>query len=85
MSDLLLMPFPQKLSLQIKKRSVKLFGHPTSVTLEDIFWDILKESAKEQKISLRRLIEKVDECHPENLSSALRVYGVMWLKTQVIK
>lgn len=60
--------------LVIKKHSIKLYGHPTSVTLEPLFWEALKTIAADQNISLRKLIEAIDANHPPNLSSALRVY-----------
>ncbi len=61
-------------NLHIKKHSIKLYGHSTSVTLEAIFWDQLKILAVKNGMSLRKLIEQIDAQHPSNLSSALRVY-----------
>ena len=68
-----LIPLEEK-DLVIKKHSVKLYGHSTSVTLEPIFWDALKKIAADQGLSLRKLIEAIDTNHPPNLSSALKVY-----------
>lgn len=61
-------------SATLKKHSVKLWGHATSITLETIFWEALKTIAREKQITLRHLIEQVDEARTGNLSSALRVY-----------
>lgn len=59
----------------IIKRSVRIAGHMTSISLEEPFWDALKDLAKRQNISLSVLIGKVDETRDSaNLSSALRVY-----------
>ena len=58
----------------IKKRSVSLCGHKTSVSIEAIFWDSLKDIAEEKAITLRHLIETIDGNRTNNLSSALRVY-----------
>lgn len=58
----------------VKKRSVKLYGHATSITIEDKFWQALKDIAQSKDISLKHLIEQVDEQRTGNLSSALRVY-----------
>ncbi|MCB1783342.1 MAG: ribbon-helix-helix domain-containing protein [Alphaproteobacteria bacterium] len=60
----------------VRKRSVKIAGHSTSVSLEDPFWQILSDIAAEQKRSLNLLIEEVDagRGEDENLSSALRVF-----------
>lgn len=59
----------------MKKRSVTLKGHRTSVTLEAEFWDALESIASQQKTSLQKIIETIDAGRGENnLSSALRVY-----------
>ncbi len=58
----------------IRKRSVKLRRHATSVSLEDEFWDELKRMADTAGLSLTALIERIDAERPgENLSSALRL------------
>jgi len=64
----------------MKKHSVKLWGHLTSITIEDIFWDSLKEIAQKQSISLKKLIEQIDDAREGNLSSALRMYVCEYYK-----
>lgn len=59
---------------EIRKRSVMVAGHPTSVTLEEPFWDALKELAAAEGLSVNALIERIDATRTGNLSSALRVY-----------
>lgn len=58
----------------IRKRSVKLAGHSTSLSLEGVFWDALKEVAAARGLSLNALIEEIDRERGANLSSAVRVY-----------
>jgi predicted DNA-binding ribbon-helix-helix protein len=58
----------------IRKRSVKLAGHSTSLSLEGVFWDALKEVAAGRGLSLNALIEEIDRGRGSNLSSAVRVY-----------
>lgn len=58
----------------LKKHSIKIFGHATSITLEDIYWHYLKALAQRQRCTLQTLIEKVDKVRRGNLSSALRVF-----------
>lgn len=59
----------------MKKRSVKIQGHSTSISLEDEFWTELRKLAKEQKRPLSTLIADIDRKRGfQNLSSALRVY-----------
>jgi predicted DNA-binding ribbon-helix-helix protein len=57
------------------KRSVRIAGHRTSVTLEPEFWDALKDIAREAGLSLNALIARIDaERLPAtaNLSRAVR-------------
>ena len=58
----------------LKKHSVVISGHQTSVTLENIFWNALKTSAAQQEKSLKALITEIDATRTTNLSSAIRVY-----------
>ncbi|VAW03712.1 hypothetical protein MNBD_ALPHA01-1604 [hydrothermal vent metagenome] len=62
----------------LKKRSIVISGHQTSVTLENIFWQKLKEIAKSRNLSLSRLVAEIDLQRAEhgkvNLSSAIRVF-----------
>ena len=59
-----------------QKRSVLVAGHRTSVSLEDAFWEVLKELADRRGLSLNQLVTEVDEGRSGNLSSALRVYAL---------
>lgn len=58
----------------IRKRSVVIAGHRTSVSLEDIFWEQLQLIAKRQRISVNALVESIDRERAANLSSAIRVF-----------
>jgi len=59
----------------MKKRSITLKGHRTSVTLEAEFWDALEAIANTRKTSLQKIAEEIDATRGEsNLASALRVY-----------
>jgi predicted DNA-binding ribbon-helix-helix protein len=62
---------PHRLS---QKHSITVAGHRTSITLEQAFWDSLKEIAEEKSLSVNGLIGSIDADHPDNLSSALRVF-----------
>ncbi|MND02730.1 hypothetical protein D3C83_222150 [compost metagenome] len=59
---------------RIRKRSVSIAGHDTSVSLEDAFWTALAVIAKTRRISVTRLIGEIDRTRVGNLSSAIRVY-----------
>ena len=59
----------------VAKRSIVLAGHKTSVSLEDAFWEGVKEIAKARRVSLSDLIGGIDtEREHGNLSSALRLF-----------
>jgi len=60
----------------IKKRSITIAGHRTSVTIENVFWTALREIADRRGISLAALITEIDESRGTGLSSALRVFAM---------
>ncbi|WP_029008843.1 ribbon-helix-helix domain-containing protein [Azospirillum halopraeferens] len=64
----------------MKKRSVLIAGHSTSVSLEEEFWDALKELAGAQGVSVNTLIERIDAGRTGNLSSAIRVFVLRRLR-----
>jgi predicted DNA-binding ribbon-helix-helix protein len=57
----------------LRKRSVVVAGHRTSVSLEAPFWDLLKEMAAARRLSRNALIAEIDAGRAGNLSSALRL------------
>jgi predicted DNA-binding ribbon-helix-helix protein len=64
----------QTVASRILKRSVVLFGHKTSVSLEEPFWQALREIATERGITTGALLNSIASKRVEgNLSSALRV------------
>ncbi len=58
----------------IRKRSVRVAGHHTSVSVEEAFWRALKETAARRGVSLNDLITEIDRRRAGNLSSAIRVF-----------
>ena len=59
------------------KRSVLIAGHPTSVSLEPIFWRALEISAQDQGVPVNALVAEIDAARldaarPPNLTSAIR-------------
>jgi len=58
----------------LKKRSVVVAGHRTSVSLEAPFWDELARLARAAGVSVNALIAGIDRDRDGNLSSAIRVY-----------
>jgi predicted DNA-binding ribbon-helix-helix protein len=66
----------------MKKISVSLSGHQTSITLESEFIDALQKLAIRQNRSIAAIINDIDSTRPRdrNLSSAVRV----WILQQAI-
>jgi predicted DNA-binding ribbon-helix-helix protein len=59
----------------IVKRSIVLAGHKTSVSLEDAFWEGLKDIAKTKRKTLSDLVGGINTNREHgNLSSALRQF-----------
>ena len=56
----------------IKKRSVVIGGHRTSISLEEPFWDVLKDIAADRKLSVNQIVTEIDRGRRGNLSSAIQ-------------
>ena len=69
------------------KRSMTIHGHRTSVSLEQPFWDMLRDIAASRGQSLASLVQKIDRKRDGGLSSALRLFVLAELKkeTAVVK
>ncbi|MDE4621127.1 ribbon-helix-helix domain-containing protein [Sinorhizobium meliloti] len=69
---------------KVVKHSATLHGHRTSFTLEEPFWLELKSIARDRDMPLTRLIAEIDDGRGQdgNLSSALRVYVLAWVKAR---
>ena len=59
---------------RVRKRSVRIAGHRTSVSLEDAFWRELAAIAARRALSVNALIAEIDAGRGGNLSSAIRVF-----------
>jgi len=59
----------------ISKRSIIVAGHKTSVSLEDDYWNALKQLAAERDLTLSELVGAIDaDRRHGNLSSAIRLF-----------
>lgn len=66
------------------KRSVEIAGHKTSISLEPLFWDMLKSAASAEGVPINALVARIDAERilaetPPGLASAIR----LWLVGQV--
>ena len=67
------------------KRSVLIAGHPTSISLEPLFWSALEIAARDNGCPVNALVAKIDAARlevpsPPNLTSAIR----QWLFARVL-
>jgi len=67
----------------MKKRSVVLAGHRTSVSLENAFWEALKAIAGSRNSTVNQLVSEIDKQRDGNLSSAIRVYVLKTLQAEL--
>jgi len=61
------------------KRSIMIAGHATSISLEPVFWDALRDAAETENLPLNALVARIDAARieapdPPNLASAIRVW-----------
>ena len=61
------------------KRSITIAGHPTSISLEPLFWAALEQAAAAHRLPLSALVAEIDAIRigvadPPNLASALRTW-----------
>jgi len=67
------------------KRSVVVAGHKTSVSLENAFWQGLKEIAQGREATVSALVANIDTQRNEgNLSSAIRLFVFDHYRTHLI-
>ena len=69
----------------MRKRSITIRGHQTSITLEEAFWDELSALADARKLSLSALVAEIDKARgaPANLASSLRLHVLETLKRKI--
>jgi predicted DNA-binding ribbon-helix-helix protein len=61
------------------KRSVEIAGHKTSISLEPLFWEMLRNAARSEGVPVNALVaridmERLDAEVPPGLASAVRLW-----------
>tara|TARA_B100000678_G_scaffold177314_1_gene147900 strand:- start:860 stop:1126 length:267 start_codon:yes stop_codon:yes gene_type:complete len=64
------------------KRSVEIAGHKTSITLEPVFWEMLRERAQAEGVPINAVVAQIDADRlnarePTGLASAIRQFLVI--------
>ena len=63
------------------KRSVEIAGHKTSISLEPVFWDMLRAAAAHEAVPINALVaaidaERITAATPPGLAGAIRIWLV---------
>lgn len=69
------------------KRSVEIAGHKTSISLEPLFWDMLRDAALAEGVPVNALVARIDaerivSATPPGLAGAVRLWLVAQLRDQ---
>lgn len=64
------------------KRSIEIAGHKTSISLEPVFWELLKDAAAREGVPVNALVARIDAerleaDNPPGLAGAVRVWLAM--------
>ena len=64
------------------KRSVEIAGHKTSISLEPLFWEMLKQAAVREGVPVNALVARIDAerleaDQPPGLAGAIRIWLVV--------
>jgi predicted DNA-binding ribbon-helix-helix protein len=78
------MKSPNRTKRLVPKRGIMIDGHKTSISLEDQFWQALREIAKERGSTLQDLVANIGaDRRKGNLSSAIRVFILGYYQDQI--
>ena len=67
----------------VVKRSIVVAGHKTSVSLEEAFWNGMKEISGLRNITLSELVGEIDNTRQQgNLSSAIRLFVLDYFRSR---
>jgi len=67
----------------LRKRSVRIAGHATSLSVEDAFWRELTAIAARRGTSVNELIAAIDDGRAGSLSAAVRLFVLSDLQSRV--
>jgi predicted DNA-binding ribbon-helix-helix protein len=69
----------------VVKRSIVVAGHKTSVSLEEAFWNGMKEISGLRNMTLSELVGEIDNNRQQgNLSSAIRLFVLDYFKSRAM-
>ena len=67
----------------VLRRTIMIGGHRTSVSVEDAFWNSMKEISGQRDMTLSELVGEIDSNRQQgNLSSAIRLFVLDYFRTR---
>lgn len=70
----------------VVKRSIMVAGHKTSVSLEEAFWNGMKEISGVRDMTLSELVGEIDSNRQQgNLSSAIRLFVLDYFRSRALQ
>ncbi|MGP9811517.1 ribbon-helix-helix domain-containing protein [Rhodopseudomonas sp. NSM] len=70
----------------VVKRSIVVAGHKTSVSLEEAFWNGMKEISGVRDMTLSELVGEIDGNRQQgNLSSAIRLFVLDYFRSRAMQ
>ncbi|WP_420135008.1 ribbon-helix-helix domain-containing protein [Rhodopseudomonas sp.] len=70
----------------VVKRSIVVAGHKTSVSLEEAFWNGMKEISSVRDLTLSELVGEIDGNRQQgNLSSAIRLFVLDYFRSRALQ
>jgi predicted DNA-binding ribbon-helix-helix protein len=67
----------------IIKRSIAVAGRKTSISVDEEFWEVLKDVARDHCVAQSVLLFGIRRCHPGNFSSAVRGFVLEYYRERV--
>jgi predicted DNA-binding ribbon-helix-helix protein len=58
----------------VVKRTVKFAGRNTSISIEDDFWQALRDISRQRGMSMAEMVGMISDSRQGNLSSAVRLF-----------
>ena len=69
----------------VLKRSIIVGGHKTSVSLEEAFWNAMKEISAQRDMTPSELVGEIDSNRQQgNLSSAIRLFVLDYFRSRAM-
>jgi len=81
---ILVLDWGKAMERSVKKRSVVIHGHKSSISLENPFWEGLRDIARRRGVTMQEMVNVIDANRKQaNLSSAIRLFVLSAFQDQL--